>query len=201
MSSNEQLVVLTSMCLPKGPGTSSFHFIGTPVPQSRPRARLIKGKVRFYEAKRSRLWKEQARECVKEVFSLNHEAFCAPLPLYPSGPLRVAIQAQHGIGKHQVGPNMEERVWRATKPDIDNITKCVLDAFNGLLWTDDAQIAKLDGEHFTCEGGRSLVTVEVGEVGSPFMFDGDAQFDDWKREVEEVDEADTPDVFSRQAIH
>ena len=35
-----------------------------------------------------------------------------------------------------------ENVWHTIKPDADNLAKCA-DAFNGLLWCDDAQIASL----------------------------------------------------------
>ena len=35
-----------------------------------------------------------------------------------------------------------ENVWHIGKPDADNVAKCV-DAFNGVLWVDDARIASL----------------------------------------------------------
>jgi len=31
----------------------------------------------------------------------------------------------------------------AVKPDIDNLAKCILDALNGVLWRDDAQVVDL----------------------------------------------------------
>tara|TARA_Y100001963_G_C6725144_1_gene421070 strand:+ start:857 stop:1303 length:447 start_codon:yes stop_codon:yes gene_type:complete len=34
--------------------------------------------------------------------------------------------------------------WRAKRPDLDNLTKLVKDALNGVLWVDDSQIVKLD---------------------------------------------------------
>ena len=47
------------------------------------------------------------------------------------------------------------------KPDLDNICKLVLDAANGVLWTDDSQIVKLD----LCKayGGKPGYILSVGE--------------------------------------
>jgi Holliday junction resolvase RusA-like endonuclease len=32
---------------------------------------------------------------------------------------------------------------KTTKPDIDNLTKAILDALNGIAWNDDAQVAQI----------------------------------------------------------
>ncbi len=34
--------------------------------------------------------------------------------------------------------------YHVKRPDIDNLTKCVLDALNGILWKDDSQVAVLE---------------------------------------------------------
>ena len=33
-----------------------------------------------------------------------------------------------------------------TRPDLDNLTKLVLDSANGILWVDDGQVARLEVE-------------------------------------------------------
>src|SRR5690606_648635 len=40
-----------------------------------------------------------------------------------------------------VGINMTNK--RLKEVDIDNLVKCILDCFNGLVWEDDSQIASL----------------------------------------------------------
>ena len=33
---------------------------------------------------------------------------------------------------------------KTTKPDIDNLTKAILDALNGIVWKDDAQVTQIN---------------------------------------------------------
>ena len=47
----------------------------------------------------------------------------------------------------------------ATKPDVDNLAKLVLDSLNGVIWRDDAQIVELTvSKHYTDEP-RTIITV------------------------------------------
>ena len=38
----------------------------------------------------------------------------------------------------------ERTVPKTTKPDIDNLTKAILDALNGIAWKDDAQVTQIN---------------------------------------------------------
>ncbi len=50
--------------------------------------------------------------------------------------------------------------WKTTKPDVDNLKKLVLDAMNGVVYTDDALIAKsAETKRFRARGEGVLVTV------------------------------------------
>lgn len=40
---------------------------------------------------------------------------------------------------------------KKTKPDIDNLTKAMLDALNGTVWRDDSLIFRLNATKFICE--------------------------------------------------
>lgn len=48
------------------------------------------------------------------------------------------------------------------KPDIDNITKCVLDALNGIAYHDDSQIVRLTVEKFYAQQPR--VEVDICDI-------------------------------------
>jgi Holliday junction resolvase RusA-like endonuclease len=56
------------------------------------------------------------------------------------------------------------RLPHAKKPDVDNLTKSVLDALTGLLWLDDAQIAACSIEKWIAAGDEQPhVEVEVSK--------------------------------------
>jgi Holliday junction resolvase RusA-like endonuclease len=47
------------------------------------------------------------------------------------------------------------------KPDIDNLSKLVMDAMNGIFWKDDAQVVEKHSYKHYSENPRIEVTVEV----------------------------------------
>lgn len=66
-------------------------------------------------------------------------------------PCRVKILAQFETPKSWPKYKQREAItgesnWRPGKPDIDNIAKAVLDAFNGVVFKDDALVYKIEVE-------------------------------------------------------
>lgn len=59
-----------------------------------------------------------------------------PKPEKLTGPVSVHIVCT--FEKPASAP--KSRIWPTVKPDIDNLAKTVLDAANGILWNDDAQV-------------------------------------------------------------
>lgn len=52
--------------------------------------------------------------------------------------------------------------YHTSKPDLDNLTKALKDALNGVIYVDDSQICFLDAKkHY---GERSYVKCEVYEL-------------------------------------
>lgn len=49
------------------------------------------------------------------------------------------------------------------KPDVDNVTKIILDSLNGLAYRDDAQISKLEVEKMYGEQEKVIVMLEEME--------------------------------------
>jgi Holliday junction resolvase RusA-like endonuclease len=81
----------------------------------------------------------------------------------PAGvPLHVAIEAVWPQPTSAPKRDWSLRRYRPSRPDSDNVGKAVLDAGNGILWHDDAQVVvlhvvKVTGAH----GEEPRVTVVV----------------------------------------
>lgn len=58
-------------------------------------------------------------------------------PLYPDGPVRVEVRTR-GQRVHRQGPAIGQ-----AQIDADATTKCVLDALNGVAYTDDSQVEQV----------------------------------------------------------
>ena len=52
--------------------------------------------------------------------------------------------------------------WRASRPDVDNLWKLVGDGLNGIVWSDDARIAK--GAFCKIYGDTAQTLIEVSPV-------------------------------------
>lgn len=133
-------------------GTISVTIPGEPIAQGRPRAFVRGGHARVYQPKKSRSWKGAARYAMKAELGDQGET---TLP-FPSGPVAVVVRAYHTCPKsdHRVR-NPAPLRWRAKKPDAENVAKAVLDAATGVLWGDDAQVARLTIEQYTAAQGEA----------------------------------------------
>ena len=50
---------------------------------------------------------------------------------------------------------------KTTKPDIDNLTKAILDALNGIAWKDDAQVTQINIQKIW--SAKDQIEVEIWE--------------------------------------
>ncbi len=87
------------------------------------------------------------------------------------------VAQQHAPARPIEGPILDVRMifflprpkkpkypYPATRPDLDNLVKGLLDKFNGILWHDDAQIIELSiGKRYTDALHPEGVRVEVQE--------------------------------------
>jgi len=109
---------------------------GVPVPKGRPRL----GRGRTYTPEATRVAEETLGWAMKQA--------CPDGPL--RGPLRLTVAFVMPLPKRKPAA-WDKRLWADTlagkhheahlvRPDGDNLLKTVLDAGNGILWTDDAQV-------------------------------------------------------------
>lgn len=127
----------------------SILIPGRPVPQGRgrsvptPRGRRVKDPDRSAQFKRS-----------AKVYMLKARSGSArPFPV--DQPVAVVLRFYYA------GTRVEA-YWKRTGPDIDNLTKAILDAANGTLWVDDRQVAQLVAEkRFAAQGEMQRTEMEV----------------------------------------
>lgn len=136
----------------------SIVVAGPPVPKGRPRMSVVGGHARAFTPSRTRRYEDLIRLEAGRVMQGRPQL---------QGPTRVRIRAYmqmpQAIARHKVkGPSAEAGVIRPlTKPDADNFAK-VIDALNGIVWRDDAQVVELTVEKFYSSRPRlELEAVEI----------------------------------------
>lgn len=131
-----------------------FTFDIEPTPQLRPRVSSRGGYVRVYDPPKVANFKRILR-------SLAVNQYARP-PLI--GPLSVSLTFYRPVQKSISQSERERRLSNESKPvvkpDTDNYIKSTLDALNGVLWHDDAQIVKITGEKRYSDHPKITVSVK-----------------------------------------
>lgn len=161
----------------------SFEVPGTPGAQGRPKVSSFAGHARAYKAKKDTLYEGHVRDSFYRA--AEHTDW---LPAPGKVPLAVSIAAifepPSGMRKAQraeiagmwwqagdCAPDGALANWlcsfadgwpgamRAKRPDLDNITKAILDGLNGHAFRDDAQVVKLEAVKIYGSPARTLVQI------------------------------------------
>lgn len=130
-----------------------FEVKGTPVAKGRPRL----GKNGTYTPQKTKDYEE----LVKLSFLKQYPKFDPFM-----GELSVKVDAIFEVPKSY---SKKKRVvllhtGYTHRPDVDNLTKSVLDALNGLAYKDDAQVCSLHFDKYY--GKEAKVIVEIEEVSN-----------------------------------
>jgi len=118
--------------------------IGHPKPQPRPRATNRGGFIRIYTPSSAEAWKTAVRDSVLEMSTVDG------LRIGPRGPLGGPLSLELTFLLKRPGRLMRKKdtdgvVSHVASPDIDNLTKAVMDALtdSGRVWFDDCQVQDL----------------------------------------------------------
>jgi len=131
----------------------SVRIPGEPVAQGRPRAFRVGDGVRMFDPPKSRAWKG-----VAQIHMQHAMAGLAPL----DGPLEITIVCVWSLPRSHERNVPVPRRWRPQRPDAENVVKACLDAGNGVLYRDDAQVVRVVAEKWTGAQGESPgVLIEV----------------------------------------
>lgn len=131
-----------------------FTIPGKPVGQGRPRFSRHGRFVQTYDPPKSRQYKAKAIQYEQTIYSGQ--------PL--ESDLKVTVRAYFEVPKSYTKKrrtaclaNVEKP---SKKPDIDNIVKGIMDAMNGIIYSDDKQVVRLEAFKEYAEEPCVKVTVE-----------------------------------------
>lgn len=135
---------------------------GDPVAQGRPKFAVVNGHGRAYDPKKSRTWKATAQDFMRQA---------ADKPYPPKAALHVQVYAVFRCPKGDYRViNPAPLRWHVKRPDGDNILKAVKDAGSGVLWLDDAQVAKATVTKLIAPQGEApRVVIIVRELTAPVV--------------------------------
>lgn len=118
---------------------------GIPVAKARPRFTKT---GRTYTPQKTKTWENTIRAFVLASF----------FKAQTDKP--VGVQLQFNMPRPKSAP--KGRIYPQAKPDLDNLEKAVLDALNGVVWLDDAQVVnKYAAKVYGARPGVHIVVTEV----------------------------------------
>ena len=82
------------------------------------------------------------------------------------GPVLVTILFRFGRPKsHSKAARIDDN--HKQKPDLDNLTKAVLDALNGICWADDSQVCQIRASKAWRTESQTIVIIDLPEKQNP----------------------------------
>ena len=120
--------------------TASVYFVvtGKPVGKGRPRASTRGGFVRMYTDAKTLAY-EAAIASEADAAMGDAEPFETPMQMQVS----CYYQIPKSWPKKMKQEAIDEERFPNVKPDLDNVVKAILDALNGVVYRDDAQVVNL----------------------------------------------------------
>lgn len=129
-------------------GDNVNFFLNMKVPtktQQQKKVTVKNGRVIFYEP--------QELKNVREMYMFQLNAHKPRVPIKGAIQVHVSFQYQAGV-THKDG-------WKTTKPDADNMVKCLLDSMTKCgYWKDDSQVASLIINKFYAEQEGIFIRIE-----------------------------------------
>ena len=140
----------------ESPSTISFEVRGLPIAQGSLRSFVVNGRpIITTTARGLASWRRLVADVAQQY---------APRELW-NGP--VQIELVFGLPKPKSAPKTR-RVWPDKRPDLDKLTRSVLDALTHVVFADDSQIVDIKA---TKDYGPPGVVIEVKRVIEPEVSD------------------------------
>ena len=133
-----------------------FTVPGTPQPKGRARACIRGGKIAHYTPKKTEQYENSVRlaaalamsqQGVKQFTGAVNVSVCAFVAIPESWSKKKKAAALSG------------EIMPTSKPDIDNVTKAILDGMNKVVFKDDAQVVRTLSEKAYANEAKVIICV------------------------------------------
>lgn len=121
------------------------------IPKGRPRFVRRGNFVQTYTPKKTHDYEKNIAQKYKDLIS---DKINGPLRIV----LTIEIKPAKSLSKKKT-KELIKRQWHEQKPDVDNLAKAVLDALNGVAYSDDSQIQALTVKKEWSE--RDCITLQI----------------------------------------
>lgn len=130
-----------------------LHIPDKPIPATRPRY-----------SSGGRVYNPRARKQTELQLRLQESLGEDWVPL--KQPIAVELQFRYGLTKTDRAEKRKIREPRRMSPDLDNLAKFILDAMNGVVYTDDRWVSTLYCSKIYAPENETIVTIypDSGEV-------------------------------------
>ena len=133
----------------------AFTIEGEPKGKGRPRFSVVNGRVNTRTPDSTVIY--------ENLVKMSYRESCKE-PMYEKdAPLVVQITAFYGIPKSVSNKKRQEmlteKIRPTKKPDIDNLTKVIMDSLNQIAYHDDAQVVKATVSKFYSDYPRVFVQI------------------------------------------
>lgn len=129
----------------------SFTAFGVPQPKGSTRSFVFKGRAVTTNANaKTKPWQKVVRDAAAVAFAMRQPYAGA-----------VVVDLVFAMPR----PKTVKRIAHTVKPDLDKLTRTVLDALTGVAYVDDSQVVEiLVRKSYVVNDGKPSVSVSVGEV-------------------------------------
>ena len=121
-------------------------------PESKLRARFARG-GRVYSVKKTSKYESAVKSVCRQTMERKH---LKPFESCVCVVLRFNFEHPQSWSERR----KKQRAWHTSKPDLDNLVKAVLDALNGVAYTDDKLVVRVDARKIWSTSDSVSVTVE-----------------------------------------
>jgi len=141
------------------PRAIRFHLEGQPIPQGS----LTGGKGRgLHYSNRSELLAYRKRIRIAATEGWGAEPSTLPISVIAIFAMRRPLRHYSGLN-WRLSPKYADVRYQTNIPDIDKLLRAVLDAMTGVVYRDDAQVAKIEGRKIFSDAWGT--TIHVRELG------------------------------------